>query len=294
MGCHETHRKRGHALKRNRTTKPKNVNYFRVPRRLWRRVKKHLPKPPKKRGPGRPRADNRAILNGIWYVLWTGCQWKAVHKDWFGVSSSVLHDRFQTWQEQGIWDKVLRTMVRYYARKRHIQWKWQSIDSKSCSSPLGGEQSGRNPTDRGKLGSKIHILVDQRGAPLALYVTGANKHDKWSVDDLIFSIVVCRPSVQQHLCADKGYDFADVREIVRAENYISHIKRRRKRGEPSDPCPLPGEHRYPARRWVVERTLGWLVKRRSIRTRWCKKAENWLALLQFACAHILHNMTIYG
>jgi len=265
-----------------------------VPRQLWRRVKKHLPKPPKKRGPGRPRASDRAALNGIWYVLWTGCQWKAVQKDWFGVSSSVIHDRFQTWQEQGIWEDVLRTMVRYYARKRHIRWKWQSMDSKSCSSPLGGEQAGKNPTDRGKLGSKIHILVDQRGAPLALHVTGANEHDKWSADDLIFSVVVRRPSVQQHLCADKGYDFTDVREVVRDENYVPHIKHRRRRGEPPDPCPIPGEHRYPARRWVVERTLGWLVKRRSIRTRWCKKAENWLALLQFACAHILHNLAIYG
>ena len=238
--------------------------------------------------------SDRAVLNGIWYVLWTGCQWKAVHKDWFGVSSSVIHSRFQTWQQQGVWQKVMRTMVRYYARKRHIQWKWQSIDSKSCSSPLGGEKTGKNPTDRAKLGSKIHILVDQRGAPLAVYVTGANEHDKWSADDLIFSVVVRRPSVQQHLCADKGYDYDDVHQVVRDENYIPHIKHRRRRGEPPDPCPIPGEHRYPARRWVVERTLGWLVKRRSLRTRWCKKPENWLALIQFACAHILHDMAIFG
>lgn len=281
-------------MRRKRITKPKNVNYFRVPRQFWRRIKKYLPKRPNRRGPGRPRANDRAALNGIWYVLWTGCQWKAVHKDWFGVSSSVIHERFQTWQKQGIWAKVLRTMVRYYARKRHVRWKWQSIDSKSCSSPLGGEQTGKNPTDRAKLGSKIHILVDQRGAPLSLHVTGANDHDKWSADDLIFSVVVRRPSAQQHLCADKAYDFIDVHQVVRDENYIPHIKHRRKRGEPPDPCPIPGEHRYPARRWVVERTLGWLVKRRSIRVRWCKKAGNWLALLQFACAHILHDMAVYG
>ena len=79
------------------STKPQNVNYHRVPRALWRRIKKHLPKTQKRRGPGRPRIDNRAVINGIWYVLWTGSQWKAVHRDWFGVSSSVLHERFQTW-----------------------------------------------------------------------------------------------------------------------------------------------------------------------------------------------------
>lgn len=256
--------------------KPKNVDYFRVPRPLWRRIKKHLPKAGSKRGPGRPRADNRAVLDGLWYILWTGCQWKAVHRDWFGVASSVLHERFQTWQQQGIWDKVLQTMVRFYHRQRRIRWQWQAIDSKSVPAPLGGEATGRNPTDRSKRGAKIHILVDERGAPLAVHLTGANQHDKWSVDDLLVSIVVRRPGGEQHLCLDKGYDFEDVHILVEEANYHKHIAHRRRRGEPL-PKPIPAAEKHPARRWVVERTLGWLAKRRSIRTRWCKKSENWLA-----------------
>jgi putative transposase len=282
-------------LNRHITPKPQHVDYFRVPRPLWRKVKKWLPKKPRRRGPGRPAADNRAVLNGIWYVLWTGCQWKAVHRDWFGVCSSVLHQRFQTWQRRGLFDKMLQVLVRFYAKERKIKWAWQAVDSKSVPSPLGGTATGHNPTDRSKQGSKVHILVDQRGAPLAVHVTGANEHDKWSVDDLVFSIVVPRPGCQQHFCADKGYDFADVRAIVCQAGYTDHIKRRRRRGEPKvDECPIPGEVYYPARRWVVERTLGWLTKRRSIRVRWCKKAENWLAFVQFACAHILMDMAIYG
>lgn len=274
--------------------KPKNVNYFSVPRPLWRRIKRYFPKPPRRRGRGRPPADNRAVLNGIWYVLWTGCQWKAVHRDWFGVSSSVLHSRFQSWQKAGLFDKILRAMVRFYAKKRRIRWQWQSIDSKAVPAPLGGAATGPNPTDRGKRGSKIHILVDQQGAPLAVHITGANQHDKWSADDLIFSIVVHRPGGEQHLCADKGYDYPDVHQTVADEGYVSHIKHRRRRGEPPAECSIPGETHYPARRWVVERTLGWLNKRRSIRTRWCKKGENWLALVQFACAHILCDLAFYG
>jgi putative transposase len=274
-------------------TKPANVDYFRVPRPLWRRIKRHLPKQAKQRGVGRPRVDNRAVINGIWYVLWTGCQWKAVHRDWFGVSSSVLHERFQSWQRQGIWDKIFQTMVRFYARERRVSWKWQAIDSKSVPSPLGGEATGPNPTDRGKRGAKIHLLVDERGAPLAVHITGANQHDKWSVDDLIVSIVVTRPGGEQHLCLDKGYDFEDVHQIVTDANYHKHIAHRRRRGEPL-PQPIPEDQKQPARRWVVERTLGWLAKRRSIRTRWCKKAENWLAFVQFACAHILCDLAIFG
>lgn len=275
------------------STKPKNVNYFSVPRPLWRRIKRCLPKQPKKRSRGRPRADDRAVVNGIWYVLWTGCQWKAVHRDWFGVCSSVLHERFQTWRKLGIWEKIFKRMVRFYARNRRVQWKWQSIDSKIVPSPLGGSDTGRNPTDRGKRGAKIHLLVDQRGAPLALHITGANEHDKWSVENLIVSIIVNRPGGIQHLCLDKGYDFEDIHQFVVSANYEKHIAHRRRRGEPKPP-PIPDEERHPARRWVVERTFGWMAKRRSIRTRWCKYSENWLAFVMFACSHILCDLTIYG
>ncbi len=285
-------------MSQNHTGKPKNVDYFHVPRALWRQIRKLFPKPTRQRTVGRPAADNRAVLNGIWYVLWTGCQWKAVHKDWFGVCSSVLHERFQRWQRHGIFEQMMAIMVRFYARKRTLKWRWQSIDSKSCPAPLGGEQTGKNPTDRGKGGSKIHLLVDQRGAPLAVYISAANRHDKCSVEDLLISMVVSRPDpeyVEQHVCADRGYDYEDVHELVEQERYIAHIKHRRRRGEPVvEDCPIPGETRYPARRWVVERTLGWLNKRRSLRVRWCKKAENWLALVQFACAHILFDLAIYG
>lgn len=275
--------------------KPKNVDYFHVPTFLWKKIKKLLPKLPKKRGPGRPRADNRAVLNGIWYVLWTGCQWKAVSKRVFGVCSSVLHERFQAWQEQSIFKKMMKIMLKFYDKQCKIKWKWQAIDSKSYPAPLGGSKTGKNPTDRGKTGAKLHLLVDKRGAPLAIYVSGANVHDKWLADELIISIVVPRPITKQHLCADEGYDFEDVRDFVEQARYIAHIKHKRKRGEPLlEERPIPGETCHPARRWVVERTLNWLTKRRSIRIRWCKKAVNWEALLQFACAHILFNMAFYG
>lgn len=269
-----------------------------MPRPLWRRIRRLLPKePPKPRG-GRPRADTRAVLNGIWYVQWTGCQWKAVKKEWFGVCSSTLHDYFQDWQRRGIFLKIMVMMLRFYARRQGIRWLWQALDSKACPAPLGGQATGKSPVDRSKRGSKIHLLVDQRGAPLAVHISGANVHDKWLADELIISIVVPRPDpneVEQHICMDKGYDYDDVHEFVEQERYIAHIKHRRRRGEPViEECPIPGETQFPARRWVVERTLAWLTKRRSLRVRWCKQADNWLGFIQLACAHVLFNMAVYG
>lgn len=279
---------------KNNSIKTRKVTFQTIPSKLWRKFKKHLPRQAKGKKPGRPRINDRDAINGIWYVLWTGCQWKAIDREWFHVSSSTLHERFQTWERAGIFDKLFKIMVKFYARERKIGWKWQSVDSKMVPAPLGGEKTGKNPTDRAKLGAKIHILVDQGGAPLAIHITGANEHDKWSVDDLVIHIVIKRPYSDQHFCADKGYDYEDVHQFVDKSGYQSHIKHRRRRNEPKeDECPIPGEKTYPARRWVVERTLGWLAKRRSIKIRWCKKPQNWLAFLKLASADILLNL-IFG
>jgi transposase len=289
-------------LMRKPNTTANSVDYFRLPRPLWRTLKKCLPKDRKstKRG-GRPRACDRAVIDAICYVLWTGCQWKAVHREWFGVSSSVIHERFQRWRRLGIFEKLMKKMVEHYARERGLGWEWQSMASKSCAAPLGGEKTGGNPTDRGKKGAKIHLMVDERGAPLSVVLSGANRHDKTAAMDLIVSVLVKRPlHKEQHLCADKAYDAEDVREFVALEGYEAHIKvdpRRRKGTRSEDETPGQKESLeevHPARRWVVERTLSWLNKRRSLRTRWSKKAGNWQALVQLACAHVLLNLAVFG
>lgn len=289
----------------SKATTTRKVDYFRLPRPLWRKVKKCLPKRTKttRRG-GRPRASDRAVLDGIWYVLWTGCQWKAVHRDWFGVSSSVIHERFQRWTRMGVFEKLMRRMAEYYARERGgIGWRWQAMDSKSSPAPLGGGKTGKNPTDRGKRGAKINLVVDERGAPLSVVLNGANRHDKVSAIELIASVAIKRPAhKEQHLCADKAYDAKDVREFLASEGYIAHIKvnpRRTTAAGHSDDEDLhekegAGEKPHLARRWVVERTISWLTKRRSLRTRWTKKAGNWMALIQLACAHILLNLAVFG
>src|SRR5215208_434692 len=214
-------------LLREATTQSK-VDYFRLPRPLWRKLKKHLPKKrnkSKKRG-GRPRVSDRAVANAIWYVLWSGCQWKAIHREWFGVCASVVHERFQRWRQMGIFEKLMNWMVEHYAKQSGgISWKWQAMDSKNSPAPLGGEKTGKNPTDRGKRGAKINLLVDQSGAPLSVVLTGANRHDKVVAIDLIVSIALKRPAhKEQHLCADKAYDASEVREFAASEGYSAHIK----------------------------------------------------------------------
>lgn len=119
-------------------------------------------------------------------------------------------------------------LVRFYARQQRVQWTWQAVDSWSCPAPLGGDATGKNPTDRAKQGTKVYPLVDARGAPLAVHVTGANQHDKWSAAALIVAVIAKRPTTEQHFLADRGYD-ADVHTVVDLVGYTPHIKHRRRR-----------------------------------------------------------------
>lgn len=114
-------------------------------------------------------------------------------------------------------------------------------------------------------------------------VAGANVHDTKLLAATLAAIVVERPrpseEVPQHLCLDKGYDNPTGHQAATEQGYQAHIRRI---GE--EKLDDQGEKRYPARRWVVERTLAWLSKCRAALVRYEKKAENYLALLQLACA----------
>lgn len=125
--------------------------------------------------------------------------------------------------------------------------------------------------------------MDGEGGPLSVVVAGANVHDTKLLEATLDAIVVERPQpteeAPQHLCLDKGYDNPSGHGAAAVYGYQAHIRRIGE--EKLDPS---GKKRHPARRWVVERTLAWLSKCRAILVRYDKKASNYLALLQLACA----------
>lgn len=150
-------------------------------------------------------------------------------------------------------------------------------------SAFWGVAVGKNPTDRGKNGSKRSILVEAEGGPLSAVVEAANVHDTKLLAQTLEGIVVKRPKPTsqqpQHLCLDKGYDNPTGRTATKQHHYTPHIRPIGK----DDSCP-PGKKKHPARRWVVERTLAWLSKCRAILVRYDKHVENYLGLNQLACA----------
>ena len=114
-----------------------------LPQQLWERIEPLLPKyRPSKQG-GRPRLNLRSVVEGIFYVLRTGCQWKAAPRC-FG-SGSALHNYFQEWVEMGVFEKLWKHALLEYDDLEGIDWKWQSLDGAMTKSPLGGEKNREKP-----------------------------------------------------------------------------------------------------------------------------------------------------
>jgi len=155
---------------------------------------------------------------------------------------------------------------------------------------------GKNPTDRGKQGVKKSLLVEGNGGPLAIVISAANVNDAQLLAITLDAIVVERPlpteEAPQHLCLDKAYDNQTGATAACEAGYTPHIRRIGE--EKLDPN---GAKTHPARRWVVERTFGWLSRWRGILVRWEKKADNYLAVVKLACALLwfrrLHKLTAY-
>src|SRR5262245_21815703 len=146
---------------------------------------------------------------------------------------------------------------------------------------------GKNPTDRGKIGTKRSVLTDGGGVPIGLAVEGANRSDFKMVEATLTSTPIARPTPTpaqpQGMCLDKGYDYDEVRELLAEFGFTAHI---RARGEEAKA--LKQEAGFKARRWVVERTHSWMNRFRRVLIRWDKKVRNSLGVLHLVCAYITY------
>jgi transposase len=159
-----------------------------VPEDLWCLIAAHLPTHrPSPKG-GRPRIDDRAALTGILFVLKTGIPWEYLPRELGCGSGMTCLRRLHEWMLAGVWQRVHEAILRRLREHDQIMWDRACVDAASVPAPAGGEHTGRNPTDRGKLGCKHHLLVDERGLPLVAQISGAQVHDSRFLIPLIESI----------------------------------------------------------------------------------------------------------
>jgi transposase len=109
-----------------------------IPDELWDEIKIILPPEKPDKTIGRPIVPFRKVLDGILYVLRTGCQWKMLPKKEYGSGSTTCHRRFQEWTVSKVFQKLWVRLLEVYDDLRGISWIWQSLDSISIKAPLGG------------------------------------------------------------------------------------------------------------------------------------------------------------
>ncbi|MDQ5827667.1 MAG: IS5 family transposase [Chloroflexota bacterium] len=249
---------------------------------LWEVIEPLLPEEPPKPKGGRPRVDDRAALTGILFVLKSGIPWEMLPQEMGCGSGMTCWRRLKEWHEAGVWEELHRILLDRLGKADEIDWERASLDSASVPAPGGGQKTGKNPTDKGKSGSKRHLVVDRSGIPLSVTHSAANVHDSKVLEEAVDAIEPIhkprgRPRKRPNkLHADKAYDFPRCREALRTRGITPRIARRG----------IESSEKLGRYRWAVERTLSWVNRFRRLKVRYERREDIHQAFLDLGCALI--------
>ncbi|UGT60374.1 IS5 family transposase [Nocardia asteroides] len=250
---------------------------------LWTRLQPLIPQQPRRfRYPGRRRADDRAALEGILFVTRTGSGWNRLPTALFGASGATCWRRLTEWHEAGVWQRLHEKLLAELRAAGKLDLSAALVDATHLRALKRGAHTAPSPVDRARPGSKHHLITDATGIPLAVLLTGGNRHDVTQLLPLIEAIPPIRGMLgrplrrPRRIYADRGYDHDKYRRLVRARG-ITPLIARRGTGHGSG----LGTHR-----WPVERTFAWIKNYRRLRVRTERRADVHQALLSLACSMI--------
>nr|WP_233289893.1 IS5 family transposase [Streptomyces microflavus] len=260
----------------------------------WDLMRPLLPRP----ALGRPRLDDRMVLNGIVWKFRNGVPWRDVPER-YGPWAS-LHTRFRRWAANGTFDRMLQAAQAKADAAGDIDWL-VSVDSTivrahqhAAGARKGGLHSPALGRSRGGLTSKIHLVCDAVGRPLAFVLTGGNTNDCTQFATVMDAIRVPRPGPGRprarpdHVIGDKGYSSKAIRAWLRRRG-IAHtiperadqVRNRARKGSLGGRPPAFDKEVYRHRN-VVERCFNRLKQWRGIATRYDKTAQSYKAAVTLA------------
>jgi transposase len=238
-----------------------------------------IPDPPRNPLGGRPPADKRKMVAGIFWILDNGAKWKDLPRE-FGPKSTV-HRWFKHWVQSGVFEAIMRDAGRCVEQQGGYRLYECFIDATFTKAKGGGD--GIGCTKVGK-GVKIMVLVDARGLPVAIDTAPANRHESHLVQQLFdFMLPAEKPD---RIVGDKAYDddrLDAAMEKLGCEMVAPHRSNRRPENKTQDGRPL---RRY-VRRWTVERTIAWLQHFRRLCIRWERSKLLFQGFLHFSCTLLL-------
>jgi putative transposase len=246
----------------------------------WTVVQSLLPQPKwRPGGPGRQPYELRRVLNGIFYVTKTGCQWRMLPID-FGHWNTI-YSYFRRWRQTGLWAHLLERLRQRERRRqgRSPEPSAGSIDSQSIKTATQGSAVGFEGNKKIK-GRKRHVLVDTLGLILAVVVTSASADDRVGLMILLESYWATGVKRLRKLWVDGGYRAEWLRQWVWSMKQTHKITL-----EVVDKTGR-GFHVLP-HRWTVERTFAWLLNYRRHSRDYEVHVENSEALIQVSLIHLL-------
>ncbi|AYL33979.1 IS5/IS1182 family transposase (plasmid) [Streptomyces fungicidicus] len=252
---------------------------------LWERIEPLLPRKERRfRHPGRRPLPDRQVLCGILFVLHTGIQWEYLPRELGFGSGMTCWRRLRDWNEAGVWQQLHEVLLAELNAAARLDWSRAVVDSSHVRAIKRGGLTGPSPVDRGRSGSKHHLITDGHGTPLAVILTGGNRNDVTQLMPLIDAVPPIRGRIghprrkPDSLFADRGYDHDIYRDQVRQHRIVPVIARR-------GALHGTGLGTY---RWVVERSFAWLHGFKRLRIRWERRADIHEAFLKLACCLITH------
>nr|WP_199236079.1 IS5 family transposase [Micromonospora sp. S4605] len=251
---------------------------------LWAEIEPLLPtRPPRRRRyPGRKPLDDRKVLCGVLFVLYTGIPWEYLPQELGFGSGMTCWRRLRDWNDAGVWQRLHEVLLGKLRAAGQLDMSRAVIDGSHIRALKGGPKTGPSPVDRRRPGSKHHVITDAGGIPLAATLTGGNRHDVTQLLPLVDKVprikgIRGRPRQRPgRIYADRGYDFDIYRRQLR-DRGITPVIARRGTGHGSG---------LGARRWVVEQTIALLHWFRRLRIRWEIRDDIHEAFLTLACAII--------
>ncbi len=229
-------------------------------------------------GTGRPPLPTIKVVEALRFFVREGVQWRELRATAGRACGSTLRRRLDEWHATAVLRRVHVALVRMVrAGPEAAPWD-VVVDSCSVRAKRGGELTGPNPTDRGKAGTKYHVIASTDGIPLGVVPSAANVHDtRLFLHLLRLAQVVC--AAIGKLFADAAYDSADNRALCRRDGIEPHI---RKVGEPHGSG-------LGSVRCVVEHDCAWLLANKRLDRRQERLGRMILALLTAACIFIIAN-----
>jgi len=218
----------------------------------------------------RDEGELRRFIEGVWYILRSGCQWRLL-PGYYGHWRSV-HQRFKRWADRGFWADILTYVSQDYDGES-VMIDATIVRAHPCAAGYEKDQQEREALGRSKGGftTKIHAVVDALGQALRFTLTPGQRHDITQARELLEGFE------NTNVIADKGYDSDALREQLKQQNCISVIPSRSNRKTPRH----YDEHLYKERH-LIECFFNKIKHFRRVFSRFDKAANSFLAFLNFA------------